>query len=101
MRIKIEGRFSADELLQKLEWSLRHFEDQFRVERFTGLNIYFTPRDVDGQELELLADDGEPIGEVIFIEPKVPRRRKPKLKVVGGKKPLMDHVDISKEHRSI
>lgn len=87
MKAKIEGRLSAEELVRKLTRAVEQFHECYGVEQFSAVNLYFTPRDEDGEVLDLMVD-GESIQGLVFREHKKPRKARtkpPSLKVVGGK----------------
>lgn len=81
MRLKLAGRSDIARISQVLQT----LHDRLPKDTtWHGVNIYLTLKDEDGNEIELLGQDGQPIEGLVFSDPnKVKRQlKKPGLSVV-------------------
>lgn len=75
MRVKIIGRRSTEELRE----FLNRFVDQCEllgISHVTGTNIYFSPINETGEELEITQQNGEPIGGWNYLNAKRQQKAK-------------------------
>lgn len=94
MRVKYEGRWSREQLINSLSNLLNSFGED-GIEYFHGVNLYLSMEDEDYCEVELTNENDSPI-EMIRVKnlaaPKKPRkRRKPKTAA-----PVVDITDFKR-----
>lgn len=78
MRIKIDGQFDIEGLKKTLSQALDMAVEQLQIEQFSGVNIYFTPRDSEGKRVQFVDENGDEVG-LIFYSKSKKELPKPKL----------------------
>lgn len=86
MRVKIEGPCDLPRLEKCLQAALRHFAVSDKAQDLPalhGVNVYFTVRDENGQEIELTDDKGNILEFLVFKDPNKVQRKARKAKVLS------------------
>lgn len=83
MRYKIEGTHSLEEMKQILQLFFDKTLVSLGVSRLSGVSLYLTPRDADGQAVMLVDADGKEL-DLLY---RVPR---PEKKAKAPRKPASD-----------
>lgn len=86
MRVKIEGSCDLLRLEKCLQATLRHFTISDKVQDIPilhGVNVYFTVRDKNGQEIELIDDKDNVLEFLVFKDPNKVQRKARKAKVLS------------------
>jgi hypothetical protein len=86
MRVKIEGSCDLLRLEKCLQATLRHFTINDKAQDLLtlhGVNVYFTVRDENGQEIELTDDKDNILEFLVFKDPNKVQRKARKAKVLS------------------
>lgn len=78
MKIKIEGKCTPDELVERISKAISHLTKFYPVDGFSGINLYVTLLDQNGEACVIEDGKGYEMASISFPDPKQPKKISPK-----------------------
>lgn len=83
MRIKIEGRHSLEEVIDRIGYAIKMLTEMYPIDSFTGINLYLNILDKDGEVVTLVNSEGDELAMMLFRDSRKPKKLKKKRQIAN------------------